>query len=1378
MAGDGSYEAYGRKLGADVFRDGVRSPSAGTLVSGDKRFDQAAPGHELWRHGYGSPADYAGDKPQSSDAPVPQANIPTTGDDILSLGFFIGVIDGGAGNDRLVLDYSGTVPNGTGPQAYWGRTPTKIDFYLTDGVSELVWFTSSLFDSLEVVARNIEHYTITGTSGNDNIWGAGGNDVFYGGEGNDALRGGAGNDTLYGDGGDDTLRGEAGNDTVYGGAGNDTLFGEDGNDVLFGGAGDDSLNGGSGNDTLEGGDGNDLLYGQGGFDDLRGGAGNDLLHSFATSLTTGAFLDGGSGWDQATIDGYYFQTAIVGDIIRGFYTSDLAFQAINVERLSGYLTQFNDFVEVGYQIDSLNGGSGADTLIVDYSGELPDGSGRRAVSVNWNTGALSRESVLLSDGTLFDFSVESFSTLQIIGSIGDDVLTISSGTNYFIGGGGNDRMITGSGNDVLVADLGNDILTGGGGADIFVVRPAAGAVTITDFQTGFDKLNLNGFSFDQVASALTQLQSGATSVLRLSATTSVSFGVLNPALLSMSDFSFAPPPAPLGSSAAGFAQDLPTLGEILSASGLSSVTSHLGLFSEAAYTSATGVSQLEVLGWHIYSATTASGFHGLGDLSLIQPASGFPGFSLADGNYIQAGNAQVLLGRSADALIISFRGTDQLSDQIDWFQQADHVQTLVPLMEAILQLVESDASIRDVFFTGHSLGAAMAEFFYASYGTQMAGIPGVEVHAQNFATPGYNSSALQELSFVVGSLGAGLLPLFVLQGGYQTLLEWAQGETTPVLSFWTDFDPIGLASFLSDNIGQPVNISFSRNSLSDFANLIARHSQDLYADVPVMIDFAINAELSEFLNGAFAPGSLFINIGQQIASSIGAALASGSIFSMYSRLFIRADHLGGGEWSVGGAVADSGISDAMTVLLNSNVAHLMLGHLGASTLQGGAADDFLLGLDGPDRLKGQGGNDYLSGGNGNDSLYGGAGDDIVSGGAGADYLDGEAGNDVLSGGGGRDRLFGGDGDDFLWGGEDTDKMYGGAGNDILDGWTETDFIYGEDGDDEIWGWTGNDRLYGGNGSDTLLGEDGADFLYGGAGTDFLIGGSGNDILFGDADNDELYGGTGNDRLYGGDGDDYLTGDDGIDTLQGQAGNDRIFGGARDDYLSGGDGNDQLDGGTGNDRLYGDAGSDTLIGGAGDDLLSGGSGADTFRFDQAHRGSDRVLGLEAIDRLVFSGFGYATVADVLARMTQSGSHVIFSDQGVTIRFDYTTLAQVQAVLGNAGSSVNAPAAQEASGGTAQGIAGLADPRSLLGAGSGDPFAATAPGSLSSAAFDFSGLGQPAGAADEAFGRSPWLSGAGRADADLALWRAGGIEPAFVFGDDGLAVRLADHPDWIG
>jgi protocatechuate 3,4-dioxygenase beta subunit len=117
--------------------------------------------------------------------------------------------------------------------------------------------------------------TLTGTPGDDLIYGLEGDDTIDGGGGSDIIVGGPGNDTLNGGGGSDILKGSGGNDSLNGGGASDLLIGGGGTDTLSGGPGDDVLQGGGGNDRLFGNGGDDLLNGGRGSDVCRGGPGRD-----------------------------------------------------------------------------------------------------------------------------------------------------------------------------------------------------------------------------------------------------------------------------------------------------------------------------------------------------------------------------------------------------------------------------------------------------------------------------------------------------------------------------------------------------------------------------------------------------------------------------------------------------------------------------------------------------------------------------------------------------------------------------------------------------------------------------------------------------------------------------------------------------------------------------------------------------------------------------------------------------------------------------------------------------------------------------------------------------------------------------------------------
>ncbi len=130
--------------------------------------------------------------------------------------------------------------------------------------------------------------TLTGGTGNDNL---------YAGDSGDTLTGGAGTDRLTGGTGADNINGAGGVDTIRGGAGNDTIVGGDGAvDDVDGEAGDDSITGGTTGSTLKGGADNDIINGGTGADTIDGGSGNDTITAGTTADQVNS-LTGGSGAD-------------------------------------------------------------------------------------------------------------------------------------------------------------------------------------------------------------------------------------------------------------------------------------------------------------------------------------------------------------------------------------------------------------------------------------------------------------------------------------------------------------------------------------------------------------------------------------------------------------------------------------------------------------------------------------------------------------------------------------------------------------------------------------------------------------------------------------------------------------------------------------------------------------------------------------------------------------------------------------------------------------------------------------------------------------------------------------------------------------------------
>jgi Ca2+-binding RTX toxin-like protein len=332
----------------------------------------------------------------------------------------------------------------------------------------------------------------------------------------------------------------------------------------------------------------------------------------------------------------------------------------------------------------------------------------------------------------------------------------------------------------------------------------------------------------------------------------------------------------------------------------------------------------------------------------------------------------------------------------------------------------------------------------------------------------------------------------------------------------------------------------------------------------------------------------------------------------------------------------------------------------ATTLNGDAGQDLLLGGGGAETLNGGADSDGISGRGGNDTMRGDAGDDRLRGGPGSDPQDGGTGADEFL-------WIPGDGNDVIEGGADSDSLDfdGSNGAEIFaieNGPTPGSVHFTRNVGNITQDTTGVERVR----LQALAGEDTATSaanldpaiaveLNGGDDVDTLTGGPGNELIVGGRANDVQRGGGGDDTIVWNPG-------DGSDVVDGQAGNDvHDFNGAAvaekidvrpdagqpghvellrdvatidqdiidteridvdalgaEDQLTAadglgnltqvdfdaGDGNDTVQTGDDADLIAGGEGNDTLRAGAGDDVVDGQGGNDSLFGDA---GLDRLTG---------------------------------------------------------------------------------------------------------------------------------------------------------------------------
>ena len=231
-----------------------------------------------------------------------------------------------------------------------------------------------------------------------------------------------------------------------------TLTGNAGQDLIFGGGGNDTINGNAQDDRLDGGDGNDTVNGGDGNDTIAGGAGADVLNG---------------GNDADTI------------------TGDSGNDAVN-----GGAGDDRFIATVGDGNDSYIGGTGIDTY--DLSGTTVGATITATTSTSTQTGT------------------DSHTVENIIGSQGNDVITMNGVANVIDGQGGNDNINAGAGadtvrggdgNDTIAGGTGNDLLFGDAGDDVFNYTIGDGADVI-DGGADNDRLNVNGTAAAQTLAVL------------------------------------------------------------------------------------------------------------------------------------------------------------------------------------------------------------------------------------------------------------------------------------------------------------------------------------------------------------------------------------------------------------------------------------------------------------------------------------------------------------------------------------------------------------------------------------------------------------------------------------------------------------------------------------------------------------------------------------------------------------------------------------------------------------------------------------------------------------------------------------------------------------
>jgi len=295
-----------------------------------------------------------------------------------------------------------------------------------------------------------------------------------------AFTGGVG-DLIIGTPAVNTLTGTVFDDDIRGLGGNDIINALGGNDLIAGGTGDDTLNGGDGDDTF--------LYTIGdGADAVNGGAGADTLTITGTAATqTLTVVFNGTALTNVAGGAVTGVEVVMADLLGGVDTLSYGTTtaAVTVTLGTGTASGFTKIAN----IENATGGSGADRFIAtvgDGNNTYSGGAGSDTYDLSATAAGATVTTTAATSTAIGTDTLVSIENL--IGSQGNDTITLNGDVNVIDGQGGNDMINAGAGNDTisggdgndtLIGGTGNDVLNGGAGNDTFLYTLGDGTDTIT-----------------------------------------------------------------------------------------------------------------------------------------------------------------------------------------------------------------------------------------------------------------------------------------------------------------------------------------------------------------------------------------------------------------------------------------------------------------------------------------------------------------------------------------------------------------------------------------------------------------------------------------------------------------------------------------------------------------------------------------------------------------------------------------------------------------------------------------------------------------------------------------------------------------------------------
>lgn len=410
------------------------------------------------------------------------------------------VIDGKAGADTMIA--------GAGDDTYIvDNAGDSVIEALNEGI-DIIYSSVSY-----VLPENVENITLTG-SDNISAIGNGLDNTIIGNIGNNVIDGGAGVDTMSASLGDDIYIVDNVSDTVseladegidtirssviytlsenverleltgmeaidgYGNTLDNTLIGNTANNTLDGKTGMDAMSGGMGDDTYIVDNIGDTVY-------ETVDAGDDhVISSVTYTLSDNVERLTLVGMDTINGTGNDLNNVLIGNSA-----------ANTLDGMGGDDTMIGGAGDDTYYVDASadtvfeNGNEGLDTIYTRVSYVLPEDV---------------ENLILIGDGNI-----------DAGGNGLDNTLIGNGANNYISGGAGKDLLDGKAGNDTLEGGIGDDILIGGSGNDTFVYNLNNDLDTIHD-EAGDDTLRFTeGFSLDNVALRVVEIDGIMTAQVRV-----------------------------------------------------------------------------------------------------------------------------------------------------------------------------------------------------------------------------------------------------------------------------------------------------------------------------------------------------------------------------------------------------------------------------------------------------------------------------------------------------------------------------------------------------------------------------------------------------------------------------------------------------------------------------------------------------------------------------------------------------------------------------------------------------------------------------------------------------------------------------------------------